>query len=326
MAFTPTDPNKAEVRIIGEAPNYGLDFYIPRGERGFIGPVGPQGPAVPTNLEIGEVVTGPETPGIVGPQGPVGPKGDPGGFTSSALGDVNLNTVWTQGLYYPNAGSVISAANNYPVVNVGGYLEVARWSAGSPNYVFQTYHVRGEGATANSPVGSRGFWRRVTNDLVTWSKWVFFGPSRVDQTAGRAIYQWDPINDRDQLIYGDTGWRRMPVLDSSGNSIVSGGSLDIARHGQGVSMSFWALTFSTSGTKYLDNFFPQGWMPGQTVQAFLWSDTNNVQRRIRILNTGFVALYDVVAGENITGVVNYRTTQAWPTSLPGTAFASIPNA
>lgn len=55
MAFTPTDPLKAEVRVVGEAPNQQLDFYIPRGPKG--DPGGLSSTVIPLGTDLDGYVT-----------------------------------------------------------------------------------------------------------------------------------------------------------------------------------------------------------------------------------------------------------------------------
>lgn len=313
MVLTPDDPTQAQAWIRGEAPDQTVDFYIPRGNRGEMGPRGPIGPSLAVGLV--ETVTGPAAPGTVGPQGLTGAKGDPGGWVVSALAtNTNLNAVITPGLYYPLAGTDITSANNFPVVGTGGYLEVVRWSAGSPNYVIQTYHVRGEGA-ANNPIGSRGFYRRVTNDAVAWSKWSFFGPQRVDQTAGRAIYAWDDINNREQLVWGDTGWRDLTPL--------SGTAAWVRLRRQDGLVSVWIADWA-NGTSADIVALPVGFGTGTNSMVAFWGLRGGSATNL-IVSGPSAVIQATPSASGFSAMVTFPTIQSWPTTLPGTAHASIPN-
>jgi hypothetical protein len=295
--------------IQGERGIQGLQGI--QGERGLTGLTGPQGVKGDTGL------TGPQ-----GVKGDTGLKGDPGGWVVSGLGDVNLNTVTTPGLYYPIQGSYITTANNYPVASTGGYVEVVRWSAGSPLYVIQTVHVRGEGAVSGG-IGSRGFYRRVTNDSVTWSGWSYYGPQRVDTTAGRAIYQFDNLNNRDQLIYGDTGLRDITSL-TTGNV----GFMYIQRNGYNVTLTARSVnaasTVSGVRTILAGGLIP-GFTPNQMPRGIAYTFAG-ASYMLEVLGSGEVRLYTAattIDGQSFT--MNWVTNSVWPTTLPGAASGSIPN-
>jgi hypothetical protein len=166
-----------------------------------MGPVGPVGPS----LSVGTIETnmGPAAPGTVGPQGLPGPKGDPGGFIlGTALSNTtNLNDVVTPGIY--RQGSAVPASMNYPSTDLGVLL--VHQASVNP-WVLQEYTPFSSTTTGRAT----HFYRREYIGNV-WYPWRAYTSTRVDQSAGRAIYAWDDVNNREQMIYGDTGWRAIAL-------------------------------------------------------------------------------------------------------------------
>ncbi|UVK58680.1 minor tail protein [Arthrobacter phage GantcherGoblin] len=322
MAFTPIDPNKAEVRITGTAPNYGLDFYIPKGERGDVGPVGPTGPATYTNLAVGVVETGPETAGATGPQGLTGAKGDPGGFVAgTALNTADLNSITTPGLYKQDNSANSTLVANYPKASVSGSLLVYdRVGAGASASVFQQFTP-----AISSTAGSPFFYIRYSmTNHTQWSPWRMFNSSRFDQTAGRVLYQWDEANAREQLVYGDTGWRDVTASLMNG---WTGTSLWLRRIGYVVYIRAYNMV-GTSAT--LNKFYtlPVGFQRSPSGTEYLTSSDGFTP--LSIENAGNVLAF-VNTSNRFAGAFGnftpFTTIDAWPTSLPGTAAVggTIPN-
>ncbi|UVK62841.1 minor tail protein [Arthrobacter phage Uzumaki] len=329
MAFTPIDPNKAEVRITGTAPNYGLDFYIPRGERGEIGPQGPIGPATYTNLSVGVVETGPETAGATGPQGLKGDKGDPGGLVQTDLLTTDLNAlINVSGAYnQPNSANATTALG-YPYAGFIGSIIILRRAQ---DRVTQIAYPN-TGATTAGNV----FYSRI-NTASGFEPWKVFSSSRVDQTAGRVIYEWDVVNNRDQLIYGDTGWRELAATPVT-NGVVSG-YIRYRRVGQRVIMRFVDVTLSTGATGLCviaaAAEVPIGFRPAANYRSLQSiGQTNNASDQQVISNYGDISWIRQISNTGISttrppaplsGYIDWMTEDVWPSVLPGTASGSIPN-
>jgi hypothetical protein len=301
--------SSASATISGVGPSRKLDLTIPRG---LTGP--------PTEISIGQVETGPETPGIVGPLGPTGPKGDPGGFTvGTDLATSNLNTIITPGLYWQASSSNATVASNYPNiahVDHRGTLVVTRWAAASWA-VQQAYESFGSSGNE-----SRIYRRTQVSDGV-WTVWRTYLPARVDQTAGRAIYQWDDLNSREQLIYGDTGTRNIISM------VTNGWAASIAtlrRVGQTVTLALY-MANPAAKTDFPIFVLPTGF------RASVGGDA-----RFPIQGTGGVTTWallktngEVVPDGTITsftsgmGLITFPTNDVWPTTLPGISAGNIPN-
>lgn len=317
MSPTPTDPAKAQVWITGQAPNLEMEVYVPAGPTGVRGPQGDLGPVgPPPTLTVVDTVTGPETPGAQGAQGVKGDRGDPGGWVASTdLGAANLNTIVTPGLYRQNNSANSTAANNYPVDGAlgTGVLEVIQQAAAT-TYTMQRY----------SPFGTsvRAFYMRWQSNG-TWTPWRAYNATRVDQTAGRAIYAWDDLNSREQLIYGDTG--RRDVAAAAANGWVFG-SLEVRRTGSMVSLSIYGLNRNSSAQNW-GYQLPVGFRPSGYVRFLTQTHANPSAVAPAEIDpsTGYVSAGWVTPTAH-HGTVTYQTSDPWPTTLPGAAIGSIPNA
>jgi hypothetical protein len=310
----------------------------------------------PINLMITDTVTGPETPGIVGPQGPVGPKGDPGPFSAPAwIGTGNLDTMTTSGFYQQVNGSYATLANNYPVA-LGGYLLVVYRSAGDivQEYTPQIHPTTGYRTKYIRSIAGSG-----------WTAWRAFNTSRVDQTAGRVIYEWDSVNNREQLIYGDTGWRNIALDPTYGVVAVgnffgmpNGATLpaDVVRlrrvgnqvflGGQGPLQPKQDYSNTTRNICGLPQGFRSSGANEFTVSRYGNNGGDSLQRLVMLspgadyANPAYVQATPLIDSNwngyatggtwprtygGIWPWATWLTNEAWPTSLPGTAAGTIPN-
>lgn len=277
MSFTPTDPTKAEVRIVNTDPlNPQFDFYIPRGS-----------------------------------------KGDPGGITlGTSLGTTDLNTLLTPGVYRQSGAP--SVGLNYPVLDLG--VLVVHQSSTVP-WVMQEYTPTATTATPRA----RLFYRR-TYVTGVWSAWMIYRSDRLDQTAGRALYTWDDTNNREQLIWGDTGSRDITAtfLDPSK---WAGGQLKIRRVGSEVELRALALDNVTGvigSVPVLTGQLPLGFRNQHTLSAIAVNVTTISRVQMDFTATQ-ATIFNVVDGGVSTFTAKWQTADAWPTSLPGTADGTIPN-
>ena len=305
---TPTDPNQAQAWVTGTPPDQTVDFYIPRGNTGPMGPVGPQGPS----LVVGSVETnmGPAAPGTVGPQGLTGPKGDPGGLVvGTLLSTADLNAILTDGVYRQDAHANATSIRNYPVT-FGGVLIVMQMQ---PTLLIQEYTpIRGEG------VGSTTRYRREYTG--TWSPWRATTTTRIDQTAGRVIYQWDDVNNRDQLIYGDTGYRDISALVSD----LASGEVLLRRMGHLCSVIFSGVEFTNTSGILVHSYtglIPVGFQSARSIRLPLSPSPGQVT------TYGASGTFEIMKGMEgpVYGEIMWSTFNPWPTILPGTASGLIPN-
>ncbi|QGJ88101.1 minor tail protein [Arthrobacter phage Edmundo] len=297
----------ASAVIHGEGPFRELDLTIPRGV---------QGP--PLVGVVLDTVTGPETPGATGMQGAKGDKGDPGGFTFGTLLDAtHLDTVIVPGLYRQTTGSNCTTANGYPITtNATANVMVLGVATG---------HVEQRVEFTISTHASRvQFHRATTNSGTTWGTWRSFTSSRVDNTAGRAVYQWDETNGRDQLIWGDTGSRDITSthLDSTK---WDGGQLKIRRVGSEVELRGLALNNNAAAVgdvTILTAQLPSGFRNQHTVTGAANSSTG-LQRAVLAFTATQLTVGGVTSGYNSDFTLKWQTSDPWPSALPGVADGTI---
>ncbi|ASR84029.1 hypothetical protein SEA_TEACUP_23 [Arthrobacter phage Teacup] len=243
---------------------------------------------------------------------PQGPKGDPGPFVPvSVLGSsgTNLNELVTPGIYSVAIPTLSndSVLQNYPFHEAGS-MWVTTSNAGS--VVVQQYMTNTKGM----------YVRRRFNG--TWSAWRFFGHSRTDQSAGRAMYQWDEINQREQLVYGDTGLRNITDL-----ATMVAGSLSVRRIGQLVTIHGTSVqeASTVTGVRIL---LPAGNLPGMyppiTVRTIAYA-FDGTSYMCEVMTSGEIRLYTTLATiptHNFS--ISYGTNSTWPTTLIGTTTTTPP--
>lgn len=147
-----------------------------------------------------------------------------------------------------------------------------------------------------------------------WYGWFAHNSSRVSTTSGRAIYQWDNVAGREQLIYGDTGVRDITSLATARVS----GSARVFRSGYSVTVQLGDLKLSSPAGTVDVLTLPAGFRP-------FAADTLFDNRKVWIQSSGILRVYGYVANELLAGTYTFRTNDPWPTTLPGTASGTIPN-
>jgi hypothetical protein len=298
----------ATATITGSAPNKLLNLGLPQGATG------------PANaLTVALTTTGPETAGAVGAQGLKGDKGDPGGWvTGTSLGTNDLNTITTDGVYRQNSGGNATLLLNYPQAGVLGVLYVTQSSTAS--WMMQEFHMNG------TPNQARAFYVRV-NAGGTWQPWRAYYSNRIDQTAGRAIYQWDDLNGREQIVYGNTGARDISTLMNANWTLVNtpNGIATVQRINNTVTLILNRLTRTSSGITVLT--LPAGFRPVSDARGACGTvaATPIMHSFVLWASGGLDFEASVPAGGGVNLTHTYMTNDPWPTTLPGSAIGSIPN-
>lgn len=236
----------------------------------------------------------------------------------------DLNTVKTGGTYYTNYGSGdLSYSNaqtlNYPPLSSGawgaglgrGVLHVSTWGTGQ---AVQEYISVGSNTIPQSVYRRTGY-------ANSWSKWYSYTAQRVDNTAGRAIYTWDDAANREQLIYGDTGWRSIPLE----NNYV--GTLNIRRTNHIVSLR--GQIKRPPGVSFNGTFLtaPTGFESDSPSWCYFPVKHNGNNTWFSILRKGTVELvFDGASGDGdgheTRFEISWATNRPWPTTLPGTPAAN----
>lgn len=227
--------------------------------------------------------------------------------TGVPLGTADLNSITLGGFYVQSVSSNGTTARNYPIGPMTAVLEVVPIT---PVRVLQRIRRGLSG-------GTTGFYERTMWDGV-WQPWRFFAYQRVDQSAGRAVYTYDDLNSREQMIYGDTGWRDVSADLANGWT----GNLYLRRVGNSVTFGVRNLVRGSTDTLYS---LPSGFGLTVTSAHALPIAVNGQVQLLRIGSGGSVTLNAAIAAAIAeAGMVTWPTSASWPTTLPGTAVGSIP--
>jgi hypothetical protein len=232
----------------------------------------------------------------------------PGGTPTATLTGTSPNKVLNLGLVKGDPG------NAFPTVATVATLPAATGRAGLAYYVTETKTVYLSDGTA---------WRAITRQ-------------RVDNTAGRAIYQWDDTAGREQIIYGDSGWRDIssllpaglaksasvntftPALRRVGSTVMLNLFLDVTGAGLTSVVPVLPLGFrskpavSRPSSMYIDTFSTARALPATDLPWYLSSASVRTTAALPINST-------------IMLTTSWYTTENWPTTLPGVADGSIPS-
>ena len=227
-------------------------------------------------------------------------------------GNVDFNTITVPGKYrFEGLGTPLNAP---PLGGMYGYMEVSYNGSGR---LMQTVY-----GGASGEIGRVIFQRGLAGG--TWYGWYRYSSTKIDKTAGIAIYTWDHLAQRDQLTYGDTGWRDVTALIAQG--MTSGGTVYVRRNNSLVTfeMNNWAPSAS-GGVTLLT--LPAGFIPNINLYMPFIHGASRTLRSMFIGNTGSLGINNVAtAGETYSASIQWQTNDAWPATLPGTAIGTIPNA
>lgn len=241
---------------------------------------------------------------------PSGPKGDPGGweYASTLTPSRDLNTVTIPGMY------LVPGTSTYPNNPLGGvvpaYLEVILYSASSGAIMQRV-------TSYNDP---RSMYVRRGVHGGPWGAWMVYNSTRVDNTAGRVIYQWDNTANREQLIYGDTGWRNVPTMALVTTTQTP--SLMIRRQGNYVTLGVESFILVNSVPSYVSFLkLPTGFGPFPTIKL-----GPQYEAPTKIYSEGMdLKIAGTLPAGQCRFQVTYPTSDPWPTALPGTAQGAIQN-
>lgn len=262
--------------------------------------------------------------------GEPGAKGDPGGWvTTSIAAGTDLNTITETGLYHQGDSTQATTALNYPLHLHGGTLEVMYYGNGNPTNVEQRYTPTFGGTNG---LGGKVFYTRRSFNGSWAGAWNRYAYSRMDSTAGRAMYSWDEQNSREQLVYGDTGRRNIYADADWKAALEIPGSLDF-NTAQLVSIRrtlytvelFVAYDKAAAGTVTATTGFPVGFRPAQPFHVL---GANSAMTLFRAYNGGGASTFSFNSTTAVPACsfqITYTTNDAWPTALPGTAVNAISN-
>lgn len=143
-----------------------------------------------------------------------------------------------------------------------------------------------------------------------------------DESVGRRLFVWDTINLRWQMTYGDTGWRQITTLLNGFT-----GDISVRRTGYTVECRIQVTAPGSQTTIWTP---PTGFNPASPRQV-VFSTRNTSSGAISAgMAAADISLYSTpTVSQGIIAGFTYMTYQAWPTVLPGVAWAGaegvIPN-
>lgn len=144
------------------------------------------------------------------------------------------------------------------------------------------------------------------------------GTARTDRTAGIAMYTADTVAGREQLIYGDTGLRRINTETGQTGT----GNVYVRRVGYLVTIYFVNAVFGIlAGTVDLPAL-PSGFRPRVNSNGTVF--VNSTPNRSIIISNGIPRLYGLTAGAQVDGTLTFQTENPWPTTLPGDVISTPP--
>lgn len=242
-------------------------------------------------------------------------------FGGTALGMTDLDTVTTPGVWFQTLAANATAARHYPTEATNTWsLDVRLVGAGAVLQIATP--VGGAGAHRGRVV----FVRRLGGGV--WDAWRPIPTQRIDNTAGRAVYTWDDTvtpTPREQLVYYDSGWRILSTVAAPG--LLNGWTGDARIRRCNAWDVELVLSSLTGGTAAGLLQLPVGWTPkrARNIEHRPLSDGGSPAWGT-ITAAGLVSLKNDVA-LNTTGVsIMFTTVDPAPTTLPGTADGTIPNA
>lgn len=139
-----------------------------------------------------------------------------------------------------------------------------------------------------------------------------WGGHVVNETAGRVVKIWDYLNNREQLIYGDTGLRTF--------STNIGGTAILRRVGVLVKLELRDLVLAGSDSiltipsGFQGDYSPNYGLVGRTggrVPVYFTLSGSSLAQNGAATGTGYASLM-------------WTTNDPWPTTLPGSAIGTIP--
>ncbi|WPR65260.1 hypothetical protein SLW73_02665 [Glutamicibacter protophormiae] len=137
----------------------------------------------------------------------------------------------------------------------------------------------------------------------------------LSEAAGRTVTVWDYLNQREQLVYGDTGWRDVSSWVTPGRGYTVS-LMQVRRVGGTVHIRFADATGGT-GTFFTPT---AGFRVGSNTNSFWDAVVSNegVVKQLRGNNYGFIV--DRVSTNDVFNCyTTYETSDPWPTTLPGVA-------
>lgn len=224
----------------------------------------------------------------------------------------DLNLLVLPGVYNLQLAANATLARNYPRANAGGILEVLRLGTANGGRIMQRFTVQNGDASAKMA----GIYQRRIWDGV-WDPWEFIPAQRVDETVGRRVQTFDNLNNRWQMIAGDTGWRDITALMTAGWT----GSLRIRRTMYHVALRGSIVRNDSTTAEFLPYI---AGFKGYSTDDYGVAMQSSAARLVTGGSTGISITASTTGSSTHRIIVDFETLDAWPTALPGSALGAIP--
>ncbi|MHA7293701.1 hypothetical protein [Arthrobacter sp. HLT1-21] len=158
----------------------------------------------------------------------------------------------------------------------------------------------GDGLKARIPLGKRGY--------------------TIDQSVGRAVKIWDYLNNREQMIYGDTGRRNI----ETNLSAHTGTNAYLRRNDNTVQLNIYGVSFTDLAVPVYT--LPAGFRPDYHLldNGPVHIGQTTACRTIISFTAGSLTILGGTNGTPVYRQYIFQTNDPWPTTLPGTAVETIP--
>lgn len=145
----------------------------------------------------------------------------------------------------------------------------------------------------------------------------------VSEDVGRVVKVWDYLNNREQLVYAETGLREITSLMDPKFHPISFGNFYIQRTGNSVELII--SNMQRDGTSNLDAFqLPTGFRPAGT-RYFTVTTISGARAEIVVTYQGMIQINSAENNPQFRESIWFSTQNAWPTTTLGTAIGTIPN-
>ena len=150
---------------------------------------------------------------------------------------------------------------------------------------------------------------------------------RVDNTVGRRAFAWDSDNAREQMIYGDTGWRDV-TASMKAIAGVTWSHVMIRRVGSRVDVAVRAVTTGTI-TPSAAYTVPTGFRYRYSIADSSWVGISGISATpvfgsLTTVSGGSSLNFTASGASTLYIMASYHSDDAWPATLPGTASGGIP--
>lgn len=229
--------------------------------------------------------------------------------------------------WWTSAGNVAAttATNAGTAVALSAGWTERRITAVAPsNAAYASIIIEGISAGSTSDVfyvDKIGFWEGAGGTWAIPGRPINAIGTYTDESVGRRIFTWDTVNSRWQMTYGDTGWREVTSATSAITNLTCNRFL-IRRIGN--QLFFDVACTSTAAVSGLLYSAGTGWTSDRSF-VLVGDAYSATQQPAMLTQSGgyYWRTWTATGSQRVVSGVT-TTSDAWPTSLSGSAVGSIP--